>query len=86
MNQNGGEDEEKWLTAGVTGLQQNAFYMHRALVTANFTNLSMLLERSPEIDNPSRFDMFPEIGVCLSKKVDYDAETLILVAVLTGFE
>lgn len=28
----GVEDEEKWLAAGITGLQQNAFYMHRALV------------------------------------------------------
>lgn len=27
------EDEEKWLAAGIAGLQQNAFYMHRALVT-----------------------------------------------------
>lgn len=26
------EDEEKWLAAGIAGLQQNAFYMHRALV------------------------------------------------------
>lgn len=26
------EDEEKWLSAGIAGLQQNAFYMHRALV------------------------------------------------------
>ena len=22
------EDEEKWLAAGIAGLQQNAFYMH----------------------------------------------------------
>lgn len=27
------EDEEKWLAAGIAGLQQNAFYMHRSLVT-----------------------------------------------------
>lgn len=26
------EDEEKWLAAGIAGLQQNAFYMHRAMV------------------------------------------------------
>ncbi|KAK1423554.1 hypothetical protein QVD17_18858 [Tagetes erecta] len=29
------EDEEKWLTAGIAGLQQNAFYMHRALDSNN---------------------------------------------------
>ncbi|XP_031116198.1 vacuolar protein sorting-associated protein 35A-like [Ipomoea triloba] len=31
----GVEDEEKWLAAGITGLQQNAFYMHRALDSNN---------------------------------------------------
>lgn len=31
----GVEDEEKWLAAGITGLQQNAFYMHRALESNN---------------------------------------------------
>ncbi|KAJ9703781.1 hypothetical protein PVL29_005175 [Vitis rotundifolia] len=29
------EDEEKWLAAGIAGLQQNAFYMHRALDSNN---------------------------------------------------
>ena len=29
----GTEDEEKFLAAGIAGLQQNSFYMHRALVT-----------------------------------------------------
>ncbi|KAK4788433.1 hypothetical protein SAY86_019752 [Trapa natans] len=29
------EDEEKWLTAGIAGLQQNAFYMHRAMDSNN---------------------------------------------------
>ncbi|MCD9638480.1 hypothetical protein HAX54_022480 [Datura stramonium] len=31
MITSGVEDEEKWLAAGISGLQQNAFYMHRAL-------------------------------------------------------
>ncbi|KAH9662614.1 vacuolar protein sorting-associated protein 35 [Citrus sinensis] len=31
----GVEDEEKWLAAGIAGLQQNAFYMHRALDSNN---------------------------------------------------
>ncbi|XP_019177439.1 PREDICTED: vacuolar protein sorting-associated protein 35A-like [Ipomoea nil] len=31
----GVEDEDKWLAAGITGLQQNAFYMHRALDSNN---------------------------------------------------
>ncbi|CAK9156977.1 unnamed protein product [Ilex paraguariensis] len=35
MIQDGVEDEEKWLAAGITGLQQNAFYMHRALDSNN---------------------------------------------------
>ncbi|GAB2282859.1 Vacuolar protein sorting-associated protein 35A [Dionaea muscipula] len=35
MIADGVEDEEKWLTAGITGLQQNAFYMHRALDSNN---------------------------------------------------
>ncbi|XP_047972631.1 vacuolar protein sorting-associated protein 35A-like [Salvia hispanica] len=30
-----GEDEEKWLSAGIAGLQQNAFHMHRALDSNN---------------------------------------------------
>ncbi|XP_058103928.1 vacuolar protein sorting-associated protein 35B-like isoform X2 [Magnolia sinica] len=29
------EDEEKWLAEGIAGLQQNAFYMHRALDSNN---------------------------------------------------
>ncbi|XP_044469869.1 vacuolar protein sorting-associated protein 35A-like [Mangifera indica] len=29
------EDQEKWLSAGITGLQQNAFYMDRALDSNN---------------------------------------------------
>ena len=32
MISDGVEDEEKWLAAGIAGLQQNAFYMHRSLV------------------------------------------------------
>ncbi|KAK2973685.1 hypothetical protein RJ640_022142 [Escallonia rubra] len=35
MISEGIEDEDKWLTAGIAGLQQNAFYMHRALDTNN---------------------------------------------------
>ncbi|KAF5960904.1 hypothetical protein HYC85_002113 [Camellia sinensis] len=35
MISNGVEDEEKWLAAGIAGLQQNAFYMHRALDSDN---------------------------------------------------
>lgn len=34
MMADGHEDEEKWLAAGIAGLQQNAFYMHRALVNS----------------------------------------------------
>ncbi|XP_056169806.1 vacuolar protein sorting-associated protein 35A [Syzygium oleosum] len=29
------DDEDKWLAAGIAGLQQNAFYMHRAMDTNN---------------------------------------------------
>ncbi|XVF47473.1 hypothetical protein PTKIN_Ptkin03bG0111400 [Pterospermum kingtungense] len=29
------ENEEKWLSVSITGLQQNAFYMHRALDSIN---------------------------------------------------
>ncbi|XP_021907957.1 vacuolar protein sorting-associated protein 35A-like [Carica papaya] len=35
MIADGVEDEEKWLAAGIAGLQQNAFYMHRALDSNN---------------------------------------------------
>ncbi|XP_038723805.1 vacuolar protein sorting-associated protein 35A-like isoform X1 [Tripterygium wilfordii] len=35
MIADGAEDEEKWLAAGIAGLQQNAFYMHRALDSNN---------------------------------------------------
>ena len=30
----GADDEERWLAEGIAGVQQNAFYMHRALVSA----------------------------------------------------
>jgi hypothetical protein len=29
----GADDEERWLAEGIAGVQQNAFYMHRALVS-----------------------------------------------------
>ena len=46
------EDEEKWLAAGIAGLQQNAFYMHRALVTVfNFFSGSQFLTRFAPIGN-----------------------------------
>uniref|UniRef100_A0A2P2MB48 Vacuolar protein sorting-associated protein 35 n=1 Tax=Rhizophora mucronata TaxID=61149 RepID=A0A2P2MB48_RHIMU len=35
MIADGVEDGEKWLAAGIAGLQQNAFYMHRALDSNN---------------------------------------------------
>ncbi|GMH06564.1 hypothetical protein Nepgr_008404 [Nepenthes gracilis] len=35
MISDGVEDEEKWLAAGIAGLQQNAFYVHRALDSNN---------------------------------------------------
>ncbi|XP_004287790.1 PREDICTED: vacuolar protein sorting-associated protein 35A [Fragaria vesca subsp. vesca] len=35
MISDGVEDEEKYLAAGIAGLQQNAFYMHRALDSNN---------------------------------------------------
>ncbi|KAJ4714150.1 Vacuolar protein sorting-associated protein 35 [Melia azedarach] len=35
MMVDGVEDQEKWLAAGIAGLQQNAFYMHRALDSNN---------------------------------------------------
>ncbi|XP_051140548.1 vacuolar protein sorting-associated protein 35A-like isoform X2 [Andrographis paniculata] len=35
MIANGVDDEEKWLSAGIAALQQNAFYMHRALDSNN---------------------------------------------------
>ncbi|OAY60908.1 vacuolar protein sorting-associated protein 35A isoform X1 [Manihot esculenta] len=39
MIANGVEDEEKWLAAGIAGLQQNAFYMHRALDSNNIRDV-----------------------------------------------
>ncbi|CAN6457219.1 unnamed protein product [Victoria cruziana] len=35
MQSDGSEDQEKWLAEGIAGLQQNAFYMHRALDSNN---------------------------------------------------
>ncbi|GLT34975.1 hypothetical protein SLA2020_094610 [Shorea laevis] len=35
MMLNGAEDEDKWLAEGIAGIQQNAFYMHRALDSNN---------------------------------------------------
>ncbi|KAJ4841340.1 Vacuolar protein sorting-associated protein 35A [Turnera subulata] len=35
MIADGVEDEEKWLSAGIAGLQQNAFYMNRAMDSNN---------------------------------------------------
>lgn len=47
MIADGVEDEEKWLSAGIAGLQQNAFHMHRALV------LFFLLFLSPLFNFPN---------------------------------
>jgi hypothetical protein len=33
----GADDEERWLAEGIAGVQQNAFYMHRALVSPRGT-------------------------------------------------
>jgi hypothetical protein len=33
----GADDEERWLAEGIAGVQQNAFYMHRALVSPGGT-------------------------------------------------
>lgn len=53
------EDEEKWLAAGIAGLQQNAFYMHRAMVsTSAIISDSDLLQ----LTNPN-FDHFIESGL-----------------------
>lgn len=46
----GTEDEEKWLAAGIAGLQQNAFYMHRALVTVpNFVPCNLKFPIPPPL-------------------------------------
>lgn len=46
----GTEDEEKWLAAGIAGLQQNAFYMHRALVTVpNFFPCNLKFPIPPSV-------------------------------------
>ncbi|CAL5401829.1 unnamed protein product [Camellia sinensis] len=50
MIANGIEDDEKWLTEGIAGIQHNAFYMHRALedkhgcTVSTSMNLSSMLE------------------------------------------
>ncbi|MFS7993317.1 hypothetical protein Hanom_Chr12g01092611 [Helianthus anomalus] len=31
------EDEDKWLAEGITRIQHNAFYMHRALIIFTFS-------------------------------------------------
>lgn len=43
MIADGVEDEEKYLAAGIAGLQQNAFYMHRALVSLLSLSLSLAI-------------------------------------------
>lgn len=47
MMVDGVEDEEKWLAAGIAGLQQNAFYMHRALVS----NIFLFLGKKKRAEN-----------------------------------
>jgi hypothetical protein len=46
----GGDDEERWLAEGIAGVQQNAFYMHRALVSPSSPSPS----RGPSIGPPVR--------------------------------
>lgn len=62
MMLDGTEDEEKFLAAGIAGLQQNSFYMHRALVTPPPLNPNLSLPSIPRIhdhtnfsDSPSKF-------------------------------
>lgn len=50
----GVDDEDKWLSSGIAGLQQNAFYMHRALVQYHlpFTWFYILFSAKTLIDSP----------------------------------
>lgn len=59
----GVEDEEKWLAEGIAGIQHNAFFMHRALVTSpdltiyfsiiDLISLSLRLHRTRTISEKS---------------------------------
>ncbi|KAK6922560.1 Vacuolar protein sorting-associated protein 35 [Dillenia turbinata] len=44
MIQDGVEDEEKWLAAGIAGLQQNAFYMHHMRAFDELRKLEMFFK------------------------------------------
>ena len=50
------EDEEKWLAAGIAGLQQNAFYMHRALVILAFVCFSRKKQEQFAYQSPNFSD------------------------------
>ena len=50
------EDEEKWLAAGIAGLQQNAFYMHRALVILTFVCFSRKKQEQFAYQSPNFSD------------------------------
>lgn len=66
----GVEDEEKWLAAGIAGLQQNAFYMHRALVS----NICLFLGKKTSGKSKIKPNM-----------MNLHGETLIMVAVNLNF-
>ncbi|KAE8656455.1 VPS35 B isoform 3 [Hibiscus syriacus] len=60
---NGEEDEEKWLVEGITGIQHNAFYMHRALDSNNLRealkySAQMLSELRTSKLSPHNYELY----------------------------
>ena len=53
----GADDEERWLAEGIAGVQQNAFYMHRALV-------SPLRNSTPHLPTAAPF-----FGLCSNRAI-----------------
>lgn len=63
-----GEDEEKWLAEGIAGVQQNAFFMHRALVFLFFSNYLLLQFDLPVVESP-KYTLFVSLENLRENKI-----------------
>ncbi|KAF5947126.1 hypothetical protein HYC85_017354 [Camellia sinensis] len=75
MIANGIEDEEKWLTEGIAGIQHNAFYMHRALLDQSLKDLHKTILGSVSQQQQQLRCMEEHVSSFLASK--YDATQIL---------
>jgi vacuolar protein sorting-associated protein 35 len=74
----GADDEERWLAEGIAGVQQNAFYMHRALVSPlrNYTPTSLPATAASFLGPCSNHAIWAQDSNNLKDALKYSAQML----------